>query len=802
MRDEHSSMPRRDVLFESPSELVTGEGRRPPNRCEPQKVAAGLPAVASALAFTVREPGLLRGGRGLMKLNQTEGLDCPSCAWPDPEHRSVFEFCENGAKALADETTTKRVEPGDFAENSVEQLSRLSDWKLNNLGRVSCPLYLGKGESHYRPIAWEEAFALIARHLQELESPDEAAFYTSGRASNEAAFLYQAMVRMYGTNNLPDCSNMCHESSGTALINTIGIGKGTVTLEDFERADLILVVGQNPGTNHPRMLTALEGAKKGGARLISINPLAETGLSRFRNPQDFMNPVKGVQTALGSGTTLADMHLPVRLGGDLALLKGVAKTLLEWSDEGRPTLDEAFIGARTEGFEALAEDLRAQDWDELVRAAGLPRECMRDVAAQMAETDRIIICWAMGLTQHVHSVPTITQIVNLLLMRGAIGKPGAGACPVRGHSNVQGDRTMGITTRPTAGFLRALERELGFAPPAEPGLGVAETIEAMLERKVKVLIALGGNFLSASPDTARVAEALQGARLTVGITTKLNRSHLVTGEEALILPCLGRTEIDLQASGPQIVSCENSMGKVQRSKGFLAPASGWLLSEVAIVCGIAEALGLGQLNWQSLRDDYDLIRALIERVVPGFDSYNHRIRQKGGGFYLPNGPREGLFPTSSGKAHFSVAAVPVEDKQEEELFLMTIRSHDQFNTTVYGYADRYRGISSSRRVVFVSPEDIERLGLEAGQLVDLVSTYDGVRRRVEAFIVVSYPLPRDCAAAYFPEANPLVPLSHRDPVSGCPASKKVAVRLLPSAAVVADELRTQSASPLAAPSPA
>jgi molybdopterin-dependent oxidoreductase alpha subunit len=643
-------------------------------------------------------------------------------------------------------------------------------------------MHLAPGESHYRPIAWGDAFALLARHLKELDSPNEAAFYTSGRCSNEAAFLYQTMVRMYGTNNLPDCSNMCHESSGTALMGTIGIGKGTVTLEDFGRTRLVLVIGQNPGTNHPRMLTALEGAKKNGARIISINPLAETGLTRFRNPQHFMSPTQALQTALGAGTPLADMHVPVRIGGDLALLKGIAKTLLEWSDEGRPTLDTAFIEARTEGFEAVARDLRAQSWPELVQAAGVSQESMRDVAAWMAETDQIIICWAMGLTQHLHSVPTIGQIVNLLLMRGAIGKPGAGACPVRGHSNVQGDRTMGITATPRPEFLQSLGREFGFEPPTEPGLDTARTIEAMLAGQVKVLVTLGGNFLSATPDTAMVARALQNTRLTVGITTKLNRTHLVTGAEALILPCLGRTEVDQQASGVQIVSCENSMGKVQRSRGFLPPASGWLLSEVAIVTGIASALQLPHApDWGELRDDYDRIRARIERVVPGFESYNHRLRSKGGGFYLPNGPREGVFPTPSGKAHFSVAAVPVEDKAEDELFLMTIRSHDQFNTTVYGYGDRYRGIKDSRRVVLISPHDLERLGLQAGQTVDVISCYDGVERKVEGFILVSYPLPPDCAAAYFPEANPLIPVSHRDPLSGCPASKKVAVRLRPAA---------------------
>ena len=776
-REETWGMAPRDVLFVSPSELLTGEGGLPPRESSPQSVAAGIPAVVSSFAFAAREPGLLRGTRGLLKLNQEEGVDCPSCAWPDPEHRNLFEFCENGAKALADETTTNRVEPEFFAAYSVEEISRLSDFKINNLGRISAPMHLPPGESHYRPIAWADAFATVARHLKALDSPHEAAFYTSGRCSNEAAFLYGTMVRMFGTNNLPDCSNMCHESSSTALMASIGIGKGTVLLEDFERTDLVMVIGQNPGTNHPRMLTALEGAKRNGARIISINPLEETGLSRFKNPQDFLNPRRALGTALGSGTPLADMHVPVRIGGDLALLKGVAKTLLEWDKDGRPTVDRAFIESNTEGFQALAADLEGQCWEEVTTAAGVPREMIRDVAAWMASTNRVIICWAMGITQHQHSVSTIGQIVNLLLMRAAIGRPGAGACPVRGHSNVQGDRTMGITCYPGQEFLQRLGQEFGFSPPAEPGLDTVDSIEAMLEGKVKVLLALGGNFLSASPDTARVAQGLQSCRLTVGITTKLNRTHLVTGREALLLPCLGRTEVDTQAAGPQFVSCENSMGKVQRSHGFLEPVSGWLLSEVAIVTGIAEALGFsGAPDWAALRNDYDRIRARIERVIPGFDSYNHRVRQKGG-FYLPNGPREGVFPTSSGKARFTVAAVPREDKSPDELYLMTLRSHDQFNTTVYGLADRYRGIKDSRRVVFVGAADLERLGLRAGQRVDVVSNYGGLERKVEDFTLVAYPIPADCAAAYFPEANPLIPTSLRDPVSGCPASKKIAVRL-------------------------
>lgn len=774
----NDSVMKRDVLYESPSELVTGEGRRPPKSAKPQKVAAGIAAVASVASFVAREPGLARGVRGLMHLNQDGGVDCPSCAWPDPEHRGLFEFCENGAKALADETTTKLVEPAFFAEHSVEELSRLSDYRLNNLGRISAPLHLAPDEVHYRPIAWSDAFLLIAKHLKALDSPHRAAFYTSGRCSNEAAFLYQTFTRMFGTNNLPDCSNMCHESSGTALGNTIGIGKGTVTLEDFSRTDLILVIGQNPGTNHPRMLTALEGAKKNGSRIVSINPLAETGLSRFRNPQHFMNPIEALPTALGAGTPLADMHVPVRIGGDLALLKGVAKTLLQWHDEGRPTLDLEFIEQQTAGSVEVFEDLRRQGWPELEQASGIARETMRDLAAWIAQTDRIIICWAMGITQHEHSVPTIGAIVNLALMRGAIGKPGAGLCPVRGHSNVQGDRTVGITHRPTTQFLQSLAREFGFTPPSEPGYDVVETIEAMHAGKLDVLIAMGGNFLSASPDTARVAEGLSRCKLTVGVTTKLNRTHLVTGEEALILPCLGRTEIDEQAAGPQFVSCENSMGKVQRSRGFLKPASQWLLSEVAIVAGMGCAMEFPEgPDWNFFRADYDRIRDAIERTIPGFERYNERIKEHG--FYLPNGPREGRFTTPSGKAHFTLCLVPKEKKQADELFLMTIRSHDQFNTVVYGFADRYRGIKDSRRVVFVSPRDLERLNLQPGQQVDVVSCYHGVERRVEAFTLVSYPLPDDCCAAYFPEANPLVPAAHRDPQSGCPASKKVAVRLIP-----------------------
>lgn len=768
-------MKRRDVHYESPSEIETGEGRKPVKKSRPQESAAGIPAVVSTLSYLAREPGIVRGAKTLLRANQEGGVDCMSCAWPDPEHRSLFEFCENGAKALADETTQKRVEPVFFEKHSVEDLSRKSDFWLNNQGRITQPLYLSSDQSHYRPISWDDAFDMVAQRIREASDPQRLVFYTSGRASNEAAFLYGTLARLAGTNNLPDCSNMCHESSGSALTATIGIGKGTVTLEDFSRTDLILVVGQNPGTNHPRMLSALEQAKSNGSRLISINPLAEAGLSRFRNPQHFLNPLRALPTALGAGDPLADQHLPVKIGGDLALFKGFCKALVEWQEQGQNTVDLDFVRQKTEGYEALTEDLRASDWETLETNSGIAKESMLEVAQELAKTDRIIICWAMGLTQHTNSVDTITQVVNLLLLRGAIGKPGAGACPVRGHSNVQGDRTVGISHKPSSEFMSRLGEEFGFQAPTEQGYDVAECIEAMDEGKVDLFVSLGGNFLSASPDTAKTASGLAQCQLTVSIATKLNRSHLVTGREALILPCLGRTEVDRQNSGEQFVTVENSMGKVHRSLGALAPASAHLKSEVAIVTGIAERLD-SATHWASYRDDYASIREAIERVIPGFEDYNRRILQKGG-FYLPNGPREGRFTTPSGKAHFTVATLQHEALQSHELHLMTIRSHDQFNTVVYGYDDRYRGIKAGRRVVFVSEEDLLRLGFQGGQKVDVSSHYDGVERKVEGFHLVSYPIPPGCCAAYFPETNPLIPVSLRDPISGCPASKKIVVTL-------------------------
>ena len=764
----------RDVLYESPKD----EEGVPASQPQPEKVAAGLPAVVSTARYIVKEPGVVRGTQGLLRLNQDGGVDCPSCAWPDPEKRGLFEFCENGAKALADETTRKRVTPAFFEAHSVEQLSRRSDWWLNNQGRITEPMYLAADSLHYRPISWEGAFSHVARVVKEAAGPERLAFYTSGRASNESAFLYGTLVRMLGTNNLPDCSNLCHESSGSALGKTIGIGKGTVTLEDFNHAELILVVGQNPGTNHPRMLTALEQAKKSGAEIVSINPLPEAGLSRFRNPQGFLNPLHAVGTLVGAGTLLGDLHLPVIIGGDLALFKGLCKQLIEWHEEGRPTLDQAFIDSKTEGFEALAQDLKSTPWEDIAAGSGIEPDQIRDLAAKLAGTEKIIICWAMGLTQHTNSVETITQLVNLLLLRGAFGKPGAGACPVRGHSNVQGDRTVGIFHKPPQPFLDALEKEFGFKPPSEHGYDVAETIEAMDRGEVDLLFSLGGNFLSATPDTGRTAAGLQRCKLTVSVATKLNRSHLVSGREALILPCLGRTETDQQDSGPQFVTVENSMGKVHRSQGTLEPPSPQLRSEVSIVVGLARVLEPDKTrDWERFVNNYDSIREAIEKVIPGFEDYNHRVRQSGG-FYLPNGPREGRFTTPSGKAHFTVAPLLVERPRPGHLYLMTMRSHDQFNTVVYGYDDRYRGIKNSRRIVFANADDLRELGLEAGRQVSVESNYQGVARRVDGFTVVAYPIPRGCCAAYFPEANPLVPVEHRDPESGCPASKKIEVRLL------------------------
>jgi molybdopterin-dependent oxidoreductase alpha subunit len=762
------------VQVESPADSAV------PTVTPPPTAAGGVPAVASALRHSWRAMGSLRSLRVLSRVNQSEGFDCPGCAWPEPaEDRSLAEFCENGAKAIAEEATTRRAGPELFARFSVGELSERSDFWLGQQGRLTHPMVLRPGSTHYQPIQWDEAFRLVASELHELSSPDEAVFYTSGRTSNEAAFLFQLFVRRFGTNNLPDCSNMCHESSGYALGEAIGIGKGTVTLEDFGCAELILVIGQNPGTNHPRMLTTLERAVQKGARLVSVNPLPEVGLARFKQPQDLKNPLRAAALIAGEGTRLAELHVPVRINGDVAFLRGVIRELLE-EEARRPgeVLAREFIEERTERFQAMHDAALATPWNELVEQSGVSREVIRQVAEMVMRSERIIVTWAMGLTQHRNAVANIQEIVNLVLLRGSIGKPGAGLCPVRGHSNVQGDRTMGIVEKPRPEFLNRLEEVFGFSPPREDGLDTVGAIQAMAEGKVGVFFAMGGNFLSAAPDTHLTARALSACRLTVQVSTKLNRSHLVTGRTALILPCLARTDRDVTSSGAQFVSVENSMGIVHSSRGNLPPPSDELLSEPEIVARLGEeTLGTDDMvAWSWLVDDYDRIRDLIERVVPGFERFNERVREPGG-FALPNVVRAGGFGTASGRARFSVHPLPKIEIGEGELLLMTIRSHDQFNTTIYGLDDRYRGIRGGRRVVFLNREDLEERGLSAGAMVDLIGVDGGADRVARGFRVVPYEIPRGCAASYFPEANPVVAIDSVAYGSNTPASKSVVIRL-------------------------
>lgn len=733
--------------------------------------------------YALGRAGVIAGTKALLKVNQLDGFDCQSCAWPSPDtHRHTFEFCENGAKAVADEAMTGRIGREFFARHSIADLLGRSDYWLNRQGRLAEPMILRPGATHYAPIAWEDAFGIVAAELQALPSPDAAAFYTSGRTSNEAAFLYQLFVRQFGTNNLPDCSNMCHESSGSALNATIGVGKGTVTLEDFPKAELILVVGQNPGTNHPRMLTTLAAAKQAGATIVSINPLPEIGSFRFKNPQDLMNPVKAMKLLLQEGASLNDHWLQVRIAGDLALFKGVMKVMLALEDEAPGTVfDHAFLQEHTEGFEPLIADLRATSWQSIVDAAGVKQEEIERVAHLAARSDATICCWAMGLTQQPQSVATIQQIVNLLLLRGHIGRPGAGLCPVRGHSNVQGDRTMGIYEKMPDAWLDRLDREFGFASPRRHGHDTVEAIRAMHRGEVSVFFALGGNFLSATPDTEFTGEALRRCSLTAQVSTKLNRAHLVTGRTALILPCLGRSERDVQRSGEQFVTVEDSMGIINPSRGHAAPASPDLLSEPAIVAKLATAV-LGERStvpWLELAADYDLVRDRISRVVPGFENFNERIRE--GIFYLPNAARDHReWRTPSRKAHFTVAPIRAQVAGPGEFVMMTIRTHDQFNTTVYGLDDRYRGIFGGRRVVFMQEDDIKEAGLMAGQFVDLHNHFGGVARVARRFMVAPYAIPRGCVATYFPEANVLVPIDSTAEVSNTPTSKYVIVTLSPS----------------------
>lgn len=740
----------------------------------PQKQAAGPYAVYNSLKHVFGETGIWRGLKALGKMNQKGGFDCPSCAWPDPddERSGLAEYCENGAKAIADEATAKKIGKDFFAQHSLAELAALSDYEIGKKGRIAEPMYLPKNGTQYQPISWDDAFNRIAKALKDLSSPNEAVFYTSGRTSNEAAFLYQLFVREFGTNNLPDCSNMCHESSGVALSESLGIGKGSVKLEDFYEAEVIMILGQNPGTNHPRMLTALEKAKANGAVIISINPLPEAGLMGFSNPQK-------INGWIGRETTLTDLFLPVRINGDMPLLQAIEKLLLEEEEKtpGR-VLDNNFITEKTEGFDTFVRHLNKLDIRALADDAGVDLNDIKQAAGIIKHKSKIIVCWAMGLTQHKNAVDTIREIVNLLLMKGSIGKPGAGTCPVRGHSNVQGDRTMGIYEKPSKNFLDSIEKNFGFAAPRNHGYDVVDCIKAMYERKAKVFIAMGGNFLSATPDTLYTAEALRRCRLTVQVSTKLNRSHLVTGEEALILPCLGRSDKDLLNGEAQFVSCENSMGVIQSSKGILEPVSDQLLSEPVIVCRLAKAtLGnKSKVNWDAYMTHYDRIRDDIEKTIPGFENYNIRVRQPGG-FYLPNGSREGRFDTATQRAPFNIATSKPVDLKEGELMMMTIRSHDQFNTTVYGLDDRYRGIRNERRVIMMNRQDMRNLDLKDGDVVDLVNTDDGVERVAHSFIVVPYPIPLRCTATYFPETNVLVPISSVAEKSNTPVSKLVIIRI-------------------------
>lgn len=787
---------------------------------KPKRVAVGVPAVLHALQISQEQMGVARSVQTLLRVNQKDGFDCPGCAWPEEDRRHLAEFCENGAKAVAEEATLRRIGPEFFSAHSIDQLRGHDDWWLGQQGRLTHPMILDEGATHYRPIGWDDALREIADALTALDDPDDAVFYTSGRTSNEAAFLYQLLVRGLGTNNLPDCSNMCHESSGSALTETIGIGKGTVSIDDIHDADLLIVAGQNPGTNHPRMLSALEKAKRNGATIIAVNPLPEAGLLRFENPQT----VQGV--ALG-GTKLADEFVQIRLGGDQALFQAIGKHLLEADDADGGVLDHAFIAEHTSGFDAYRRAMADASWPLLVEATGVPEKTLRRVADTVRRSTATIVCWAMGLTQHKHSVPTLRDVVNVLLLQGNIGRRGAGVCPVRGHSNVQGDRTVGIYEKPSAGFLDALDAEFAFVAPREHGYDTVGAIRAMRDGRVRFFLGMGGNFVSATPDTAVVEAAMGRVDLTVQVSTKLNRSHVVTGRRAIILPTLGRTDRDRRGRGEQRVTVEDSMGAVHASRGRLAPPADDLLSEVAIVArlcalvfgegtvsepvvdragesaapgdeglpehgaaeseradpaGVRHPSNVPQADWAALEADYALIRGHISRVVPGFDDYEERI-DKGRTLHLPNGPRDARrFATVDGRARFTVNTLEFPRIPRGRLLLQTLRSHDQYNTTIYGKDDRYRGIRGGRRVVLVNTQDISSLGFAEGDVVDLVSEWRGAdgllqERRAEAIRIVAYRTPRGNAAAYYPETNVLVPLDSVADVSGTPTSKSVVVRL-------------------------
>ncbi|WEA01002.1 FdhF/YdeP family oxidoreductase [Mucilaginibacter sp. SJ] len=742
----------------------------------PKDWAAGIPAVTVAMVDILKETGLARGMEGLFHMNKKSGFDCSGCAWPDPDddRSALAEYCENGAKALAEEATTKKLTGDFFAENSVAELAKLNDYEIGKKGRIAQPVYLAKGGTHYAPVSWDFAFKKIATELNALASPDEAAFYTSGRTSNEASFTYQLFVREFGTNNMPDCSNMCHESTGVGLADTIGIGKGTVTLNDFYDTDVIIIMGQNPGTNHPRMLSALEKAKQKGSKIIAVNPLHEAGLMGFKNPQT----LKGI---LGIKTQLADLYLQVKINGDMALLKAMEKLLYKAEQENPGSVfDHEFIKKNTTGYVAFLENLNQYEVDDLAKAAGLTVNEIEQAVDLIKNKSRIIICWAMGITQHKNGVDTVKEIVNLAMLKGAIGKPGAGLCPVRGHSNVQGNRTMMIWDKPKPKQLDKLKEVFGFEPPRGHGYDVVESIKAMDEGKLKVFFAMGGNFLSATPDTLFTAQAMRKLKLSVHVSTKLNRSHLVHGEEALILPTLSRSDKDVVNGEEQFISCENSMGVVQMSKGMLKPVSEHLMNENQIICNLAKAT-LGNravVDWDKYSQSYDAVRDAIAKVIPGCEDYNQKVRLPGG-FYLPNAAREGKFITEKNGSvvPFNIAPLPQHELAADEYHMATIRSHDQFNTTIYGLDDRYRGIHNERRVILMNENDMKKAGFRAEEKVDLFNYDDGAERVARLFVVVPYNIPEGNTATYYPEANVLVPINSVAEQSNTPTSKLVNIKI-------------------------
>jgi molybdopterin-dependent oxidoreductase alpha subunit len=753
------------TVHDSENDLTVGERKT---------WAAGVPGITHAMGPAFKDMGVGRSMKGLLAMNQKDGFDCMSCAWEDPPERKTFEFCENGAKALNWEATPLTIPTRFWAEHPVDDLLTRTDYWLGMQGRLTEPVYKAPGKDRYEPISWGDAFAILGRELNALDSPDHAAFYTSGRTANETAFVYQLFVRAFGTNNLPDCSNMCHESTGAALGEAIGVGKSTVSYTDFEKADLIIIMGQNPGTNHPRMLTALEDAKRAGATIVAVNPLLEAGLIRYKNPQR----VSGI---IGHGTGLADQYLQIRLGGDMALMQAISKRVLE-AEAARPgkVLDHAFLDQHCLGLDAFAEHLSHLTEREVLDATGLTSWEIDELTDRYLKADRVIITWAMGLTQHKKAVPTIKEIANLLLLRGNIGKPGAGASPIRGHSNVQGDRTMGIWEKMPPAFLDAIQKEFGFDPPREDGVDSVGAIRGMRDGAIKVWVALGGNLVAAVSDTAAAESAMRKTRLTVQISTKLNRSHAVIGESAMILPTMGRSEIDLQESGPQFVSVEDTVCAVHASNPRLTPVSSNLLSEISIVTRLARAV-LGDrvpVDWAGFERDYDTIREHLGHVVKGCEDYNTKVRREGG-FVLPHGPRDSrTFPTPTGKAMITVNDLETIQVPPGCLLLQSVRSHDQFNTTIYSLNDRYRGVKGGRHVVFVNPDDLAELGIADGDIVDIHSIWkDDPDRVVREFRVISYPTARGCAATYFPEANGLVPLDSTAEVSNTPVSKSVVVRL-------------------------